>query len=832
MDNHELIQQLEQLTNVRLKLLDTIFMPLKGYTIKNGIIDGIALCNSNITDLTDIVKILKKFEGLKTLYLSMNNISDISPIKELVNLNKLDLRENKITDLTPISKLTILNKLYLKKNLISNILPIKHLNQLERLNLQYNKIEKIPEWITKFDKMEINIDKNKLGISLYKNPISYPPPEIIKQGKNTIKSWFNANKQRLNEVKIIIVGDAKSGKTSLINRLQHNSYNEYENQTDGISITNLNFKNLDSFKNQTKLHGINATFWDFGGQEILFSTHLFFLSKRSVYILLFEARRDSDSENQLESWLNRIKTYAGNSPIIIVVNKIDLNPAFSIDEFSIKEKYKNIEKFIYISCKNNENIELLKNELETIIPKSELFDTEIDEKWITLKEIIKKTTGDKNFITHFELKKLCLEQGLENKEEQKSFVNFLHDLGVILHFEDLNLSEYFVTDPSWVTNGVYKILTSNISANKKGEIETNLIDTIINQETKPNNNKIIEYSPNEVTYITDIMVLFKLAFYSNNREKIFIPDLFEKNHPNKDYDSIKESKNKITLIYNYDYLISSVIPRLIVELRKDIKTIWRRGFILESKSNFNTKALIYSKDNKIHISVLGDIKQKREYLSVIRYFLDAINEELELNPTILIPLPDLPEEYVKLNILNNMEKEGERIYKNWELKKEYNIAMLLDGIDSEEYINSFYKNSNINIVYENNPIQLLQEVISNTKLILKRQEEIANQINFNIQHLMHYPQNQSNTKEIEQVIKQLTEQNSNTIISEIIKFINKSISKLNSEINDKIQEIIPLILGTEDWDTKVKLSVPLLNLVGVNIEHEFSIKKHIKQLLK
>ena len=33
---------------------------------------------------------------------------------------------------------------------------------------------------------------------------------------------------------------------------------------------------------------------------------------------------------------------------------------------------------------------------------------------------------------------------------------------------------------------------------------------------------------------------------------------------------------------------------------------------------------------------------------------------------------------------------------------------------------------------------------------------------------------------------------------------------------------------TENWSTKIKFSVPLLNLIGVNIESEVKLNKYIK----
>ena len=61
-------------------------------------------------------------------------------------------------------------------------------------------------------------------------------------------------------------------------------------------------------------------------------------------------------------------------------------------------------------------------------------------------------------------------------------IEFLHDLGIVLHFEALPLQEYYVLDPYWITYGVYQILTSTRAGALKGEISMEELDYIVNEE--------------------------------------------------------------------------------------------------------------------------------------------------------------------------------------------------------------------------------------------------------------------------------------------------------------------------------------------------------------
>nr|WP_225894080.1 hypothetical protein [Atlanticothrix silvestris] len=58
--------------------------------------------------------------------------------------------------------------------------------------------------------------------------------------------------------------------------------------------------------------------WDFGGQEIYHQTHQFFLSKRSLYALVADTRKEN---TDFYWWLNVVELLSDNSPVIIIKNE-------------------------------------------------------------------------------------------------------------------------------------------------------------------------------------------------------------------------------------------------------------------------------------------------------------------------------------------------------------------------------------------------------------------------------------------------------------------------------------------------------------------------------
>lgn len=667
--------------------------------------------NNQISEL----KGLDNLTFLQYFIISSNQISELKGLENLISLAYFGIGYNQIRELKGLDTLINLKEIYLFGNQITELRGLEHLVNLEKISLWGNEITNIRPLKRFIEKKENpfkilfkeNIEKWEIAIS--NNSLSSPPIDIIEQGNDAILEWFDANKEFFNEVKVLLIGDAKTGKTSLWRCLKEGICKPDEEQTDGIIIEPFSFKDLKTFQDYPSLHEAKAYFWDFGGQEVMSATHLFFMTHRSIYLVLLEARKDQKADEQLRELMEQVKNFGGNSQVIVVVNKIDLNRGFSLDSQVLQKDYPQIKAILYVSCQDNENINAVKQALAKAIPKTALYETKIDVRWKAIKEELQQQTNKVHYLSETNFMQVCEKHGLSKASEQLSAITFLHDLGILLHFEQLDLSEYFVLEPYWVTTGVYQILTSPFAQSKKGEIPKEDLKYIINEEEDKINaycpQKRIRYGANEVRFIADIMTRFRLAYYTNNGETLLIPDLFENHTPLAETDLFTEATDALRLVYEYSYLPKSIMPRFMVEMQRDIRLAWRTGVILHCKQRNNTEALVMVREKQISITIKGDFMQKREYLSVIRFFLDKINENLNLKSTLLIPLPNYKGQFVKYEILLKMERAGETTYMNWEVEKEFLISTLLEGIERKEVIdrqgNTIINNYNITNVKGN-----------------------------------------------------------------------------------------------------------------------------------
>ncbi|MBF0464958.1 MAG: TIR domain-containing protein [Nitrospirae bacterium] len=547
---------------------------------------------------------------------------------------------------------------------------IGKLKNLLRLDLSRNQLTSLqPEFG--------NLNKS-LAFWVDDNPLVTPPIEIARNGINAIREFFDSLEKQSTitvaspvlytsiiataeqkpeiekryEAKLIIVGQGDVGKTSILRRLIDNSFSETQETTKGIEIKSLTLKIQDN-------QNIKLNVWDFGGQEIYHATHQFFLTKRSVYMLVWDARQE-DEYGRIEHWLNTIKVFGVGSPVILVLNKYD-EYAGDINLKDLKERFPGIiQGFYRVSCKEpdkvHDSFDKLKADIAEIAAQLPHMGSDWPQPWIKIREQLENDT--RNHIEYSEFQKLCNENGIEAGKENV-LDEYLHDLGVFLHFkDDLTLHNTIIIKPSWGTNAVYKVVSSRAVIEGKGILHKNDLTDIWKKEDG--------YPKEKHDVLLNLMKRLELSFQIEKKENHVIASALTKESVDIDWDL----KGSVKVIYEYDFLPKTVIPRFIVRAHELIKRdenqnylCWRTGAILQKIDNGNkTKAYIraYPNDRKIEITIAGD--KKREILTTIRNHFESIHEITKnLKADLKVPCPCFKDcKYLfEYDFLTQMEIQGE-----------------------------------------------------------------------------------------------------------------------------------------------------------------------------
>ncbi|HKR06244.1 MAG TPA: leucine-rich repeat domain-containing protein, partial [Bacteroidia bacterium] len=453
-----------------LRSLDLSRNNISNYSFLDNLVllQSLKLSENHITDCS----FLEKLPALQSLDLSRNYISDCRFLEKLTALQSLNLNNNQISDCSFLEKLTALQSLNLNWNQISDCRFLEKLTVSQSLDLRNNNIKEIPSSIFKSNR-EVNLEVyGSAGLSLYGNPIKSPPIEIFKRGKEAITEWFKGQRISVNEVKVLLVGHGEVGKTTLVKCLTGEKPDPKESATHQIKITSHSIKH-----NQTV---IKLNFWDFGGQEVMHSTHQFFLSSRSIYILVLDGRMDEDPEY----WLKHIESFGGNSPVLIALNKADTNPGYDLNRQFLKTKFPFIAGFYKTICTRRglEGIEELKTGLKNALDEVEILKAEWPRPWFAIKENLEKTKND--FISHADYKKICEKNKIKDNKTKEILAEFLNDLGVVVHFKDLRLDRLYILQPRWASKAAYKIINSNKVAENHGLLKCDWLPEIMKKEDK------------------------------------------------------------------------------------------------------------------------------------------------------------------------------------------------------------------------------------------------------------------------------------------------------------------------------------------------------------
>lgn len=630
-------------------------------------------------------------ESLKRLSFADNHLQALpDSLGNLRNLTALYLSNNKITFIPDtVCQLRELHDLYLDGNRLERIPDnIGQLQELRQINIDHNQICTLPDSIGELSSLRVLEANNNclrniptsIGrlsglrtLNICENPIADLPAEIAAtlSPEKIVKYLSHArwDPRPLMEAKLILVGRGGVGKTSLVNRLLYDKFDADEPETEGISISPWAIELPNG--EQARLH-----VWDFGGQDILHATHQFFLTYRTLYILVLSGREGSE-DRDAHYWLNLIATLASGSPVIIVLNKCKEYP-FDVNRRNLQDKFGNISCFITTDCEDSTGIFDLKRSIVNETNGLKDLRVSFPASWFQIKNRL--ADMKENYLEYVQYREICQKLGESSHDAQDSLASVLHDLGIVLNYRDNpRLRDTHVLNPRWVTTGIYRILKDPDVAARHGELRLDDLAIILDPR---------EYPLKTQHFLVDLMRKFELCirFPYEDAEHYLVPDLLDKQEPADTNQFIDD--NSLAFEYHYRVLPDGLLPRFITRtyVHSHDQPRWRTGVVLQFEGNC---ALIRGDllDNRVRIFVTGsDGAGRRRLLAVIRSHFEEIHRSYSFDePSAMVPVPDCPGLVIEYAKLLAFEKEGIFYFKEYFASSVVvlDVRNLLNGIDLE-----------------------------------------------------------------------------------------------------------------------------------------------------
>ena len=475
--------------------------------------------------------------------------------------------------------------------------------------------------------MEIELSNQFISncLNLTENPIETPPLEVVKQGNDAIRNYYRQiegqGKDYIYEAKMLIVGEGEAGKTTLAGKLQDPDcpLPHIDDRTRGITI------NTHSFDIPAKTGEGNRSFhlnvWDFGGQDIYHATHRFFLSKRSLYLLVADNRKDDTDFNY---WLNIIELFAGESPMIIVLNEKD-DVQRSVNVAELKSRYpESIKEVVSVNFKTKEErdaglrrqrlkkIGELIRSIEIHAERLPHIGEAVPARWVDVRRAVE--SDGRNHIFREQFDEICRDQDISDEDDINTLLGFFHDLGIVLHFADNDLlCDRVILKSAWATNAVYRIFDDETIKAKQGRFSRSDCAALWNDDQYKTMHHVL----------IELMKNFRLVYERDNAGNLVAPQMLPKDTPVYDWNPAHNSRMQ----FRYDvFMPRGIFWQFVVMMYRYIKNhawVWRNGVILQ-RNGTQAEVIENLFERRIYIRFSGS--GIPEFRAIIADTLDEISQ--------------------------------------------------------------------------------------------------------------------------------------------------------------------------------------------------------------
>jgi len=590
---------------------------------------------------------LTRLHGLRDLIIGGRDLADIGILRDLGGLRSLAICGLYAgCYLPPLQRHPELESLQISAAGLKEVPTwVYALPKLRALVLDNNGLESIPANISKVATLEfLDISDNDLQdlplalgtlpqlvkLELAGNGLGLFPPEIVSQGGTAVLAYLrdqyrSGTRQWVS--KLLVVGEGGVGKTSLLRRLRGEEHDPRESTTHGIAIRYLEMPHPTEPSVTMELKS-----WDFGGQQIYHATHQFFLTNRSLFLLVWNARLGHE-QGRLYYWLDTIRARAPESPVLLVATHVDERSA-DLPLADIRARYPQILEHYIVSNKTNNGIGELREAIRSHAAKLPLMGERWPSTWLDAANAIRAMVKKQTHVTPQKLWAAMRENGI-NEDRHPILAAWLHELGDILFFQDNpELEKIVLLDPHWATEAISRVLECSEVIEERGIF------------TRKAMNKLwSDIDLNLRDYLLRLMEQFDLSYRTeDNRDVSIVVERLSHDTPPELHVRFDKrlGSREVAMRFQIDGTLPAGIPTWFIA----------RSHRFTTRTHFRRGALFADGPNQEHLAVVQAFPEGRSLYLTVRgpaphSFFTLLRDGLELTlgrfpglqVTRLIPCP-------------------------------------------------------------------------------------------------------------------------------------------------------------------------------------------------